>query len=178
MMAFIHHVLSRPERATLSFALVAALALAMAYTAEYVFGLAPCILCLYQRVPYAVVVGLGILGALISRRSASMAGWVMGGISLSFLINSFIAFYHTGVERHWWRSLFEGCAVPEMEGSITDVLAKIEAAPVVRCDEIPWADPILGLSMANYNVVFCLAASLVAIYSARLIMRRASSQSR
>ena len=45
-------------------------ALAVAYIAEFVFGLEPCILCLYQRVPYAATGILAIL-ALGMRRGRS-----------------------------------------------------------------------------------------------------------
>ena len=34
--------------------------LAMAFAAQYLFGLDPCILCLYQRIPYAVTVVLAV----------------------------------------------------------------------------------------------------------------------
>lgn len=178
MPTLIRSVLSRPALASALFAGVAAFALSMALIAEHVFGLLPCILCIYQRIPYGVVIGLGILGALIAGKSPRAAGGVLGLISLTFLADSVIAFYHSGVERHWWKSMFESCAAPELEGSITDVLAKIQAAPAVRCDEIPWADPVFGLSMANYNVVFCFGLAVAALISAVWVMRPASSSRR
>lgn len=175
MLNLITSILSRPLWACLLFAAIAAMALSMAFIAEHVFGLLPCILCVYQRVPYAIIIVLGFLGALMAGRSPSASGGMVGLISLSFLANSLIAFYHSGVERHWWKSIFESCAAPELEGSITDVLAKIQAAPAVRCDEIPWADPVFGLSMANYNVVFCFGLGMFALWSAVLVIRRARS---
>jgi len=171
------------DRPAVSFAVfggLSALALIAAYGAEYIFNLAPCVLCLYQRVPYAVIVFLGLFGFwLVEKKPALMrhAPAIMGGIAVSFLVNAGIAFYHTGVERHWWKSHLEGCAVPEMKGDITDVLAQIAATPVVRCDQIPWTDPILGLSMANYNVMFCLGLGIVALSCALVMPRPTSSQS-
>jgi len=38
-----------------------------------------------------------------------------------------------------------------------DLLAQIEAAKAVRCDVIPWADPVLGWSMAAWNAIASLA---------------------
>ncbi|HEY9164284.1 MAG TPA: disulfide bond formation protein B, partial [Magnetovibrio sp.] len=43
-------------------AAVGAGALVMAYVAQYGFDLEPCILCLYQRIPYALVAILGFAG--------------------------------------------------------------------------------------------------------------------
>ena len=171
-------LLSNTRLMLLSMAGISAFALAMAYTAEYGFGLKPCILCLYQRIPFAVVIILGLAGAFMDMKGQKTAPVFLGLISLSFLINSIIAFYHTGVERKWWVSFLEGCATPDLSGDISALLARIQAAPAVRCDEIPWADPVLGLSMANYNVMFCLGLFVVSALSAGLMRRQGASETR
>ncbi len=145
-----------------AFCAISAGALAMAYLAQYGFGLAPCILCLYQRVPFWSVVAIGALGAVWNKYPRAF----LGTISALFAANSVIAFYHTGVEQKWWRSFLEGCSTPDLGGSIEDLMARIEAAPVTTCDSIPWIDPILGLSMANWNVVFCGILAVLAAYTA------------
>ena len=147
-------------------ALISAMALGMAFVAQYVFGLAPCNLCVIQRWPYGIIIALGIIGAFM-HVSPNMAKVIMGLIGLTFLTNSAIAFYHSGVERLWWKSMLEGCNAPKLEGSAAEVLAKIQSIKeAVRCDEIPWADPIFGLSMANYNVIFCAGLGIATIYAA------------
>lgn len=148
-------------------AAVSAMALAMAFMAEHAYELEPCILCLYQRLPFALAIFLGMMSVWATCLTPRAAPFTLGLLGLAFSANVVIAGYHTGVERHWWKSFLEGCAVPSMEGNITDVLAKIEATTkVVRCDEIPWVDPVLGLSMANYNVVFCLFLAILAFAAA------------
>lgn len=128
-----------------------------AYIAEYVFGLKPCILCLYQRIPFAVAIVLSLGALLIAKnmnshkKTIGMAGVGLSG--LAYFVNGSIATYHTGVEQKWWDSHLEGCAAPIKPGmTAEELMASIMAAPTVRCDEIPWADPILGLSMANMNM--------------------------
>lgn len=153
-------------------ALIAAASLAMAITAQYAFDLAPCILCVIQRYPYGIVVVLGVLGFISSFKCKEVVSIIMGLIGVTFIANSIIAFYHTGVELHWWKSFLEGCAVPDMIGNMDKILADIQSrTEAVRCDEIPWADPILNLSMANYNVVFCLGLGVIAFISSRLIFK-------
>lgn len=147
-----------------------AAALAIAYVSQYAYGLHPCELCLYQRAPYALVVLFGILGIAMSGKSPSAPRLFLGLSALAFAVNAVFASYHTGVERKWWPSFLEGCTIPSFEGSISDVLAQIEAAPLARCDEIPWTDPVIGLSMANYNVLFCALLAAFALWAA---MRRA-----
>jgi disulfide bond formation protein DsbB len=130
---------------------VSSFSLAAAFIAQFGFDLRPCYLCLLQRIPFATNIVLGLIGFLAPvekyRRRA------IGAAGLVFLVNSGIAFYHSGVERKWWEGL-TGCTTPDMSGSIEDLLERIKNTDVVRCDEIPWE--LFGLSMANYNVVMCL----------------------
>lgn len=178
MIAVLNTILGNPRLALFAFAGASAAALGAAFVSQYAYGLQPCVLCIYQRIPYALVILFGVLGIGLGRASAKPAKLFLGLISVTFLANSVIAAYHTGVERKWWPSFLEGCTIPKMEGNITDVLAQIEASPIVRCDEIPWTDPFLGLSMANYNVLFCLGLAVAAaIACRRIITGRASSQS-
>lgn len=151
-------------------ALIAAFALGMALVAQYAFDLLPCNLCVIQRYPYGFVIAFGLLGFFWAGKSPKATAIRMFFIGVTFLANSVIAAYHTGVERHWWKSFLEGCNVPELDPN--DILGSIQAAPVVRCDEIPWADPILGLSMANYNVMFCFGLAVVAFCSMYLLWHK------
>lgn len=155
-------------------ALVSAFSLAAAYIAEFGFGLEPCILCLYQRIPFAVALVLALLG--LGFYKWPLVGHTAIGLSgLAYLINGAIAFYHTGVEQHWWRSAVEGCVVNfDTDKGQQDLLAMIIKTPSVPCNVIPWQDPILGLSMANYNVALGLGMFGVCSLSLFLIRQRSA----
>jgi len=141
-----------------------AFSLGMALIAQYAFGLEPCILCLYQRVPFAVVIVIGLAAlAFRKRKGALRLGALLSGIAFS--ANSVIAAYHTGVEQHWWKSFLESCSAPDFLDNPENLLESLLKAPAVRCDEIPWADPLLGLSMANYNVAFCAGLAVICFAS-------------
>lgn len=146
-----------------------ALTLAMAFISEGFLGLEPCQLCIYQRYPFALAVIIGLIG-LFLRKRITAARTLLGLASLNFLANSAIATYHTGVEQHWWTSEVEGCSTPFMaEPENQSFLENIMSAPLGSCSEIPWADPLLGLSMANYNIVWCLILALFFAAGAFLI---------
>lgn len=147
----------------LFFAAISAAAMTVALISQYMYGLHPCVLCIYQRIPYVVVIVLGLAGFALADKRPKTGTAILSLISLTFLANTAIAAYHTGVERKWWASFLEGCTIPEMKGNITDVLAQIQAAPIARCDEIPWTDPVFGLSMANYNVLLCFGLAVLAL---------------
>lgn len=146
---------------------VSLLSLAAAYMAQYGFGLLPCELCLIQRIPFAVNILLGFIGIFWA---AGQRGIICTS-AVVFLINSGIAFFHSGVERHWWPGL-EGCSAPQLGNAVSDILSRLEQTPAVRCDAIPWQ--FLGLSMANYNVVFCAGLALL-LFGYLYITRRTKS---
>jgi disulfide bond formation protein DsbB len=69
-----------------------------------------------------------------------------------------IGIYHTGVERRWWEGP-TSCTSSGTSGmSADDLLEQIMAAPLIRCDEVPWE--MFTLSMATWNAIisFGLAA--------------------
>lgn len=132
--------------------------LLFAYTAEYGFGLKPCILCLYQRVPYAVCIGIGIIVILLARTMPKTARFMVYVAALSFLIGAGIALFQVGVEHGWWKGT-DACTGSSLAGlSASDFLDRIKSAPVVRCDDVQFS--FLGISMAGYNGIWgvCLAA--------------------
>ncbi len=146
-------------------ALASVLALAGAFTAQYGFHLRPCELCLMQRAPFAINIILGLAAYVWAARRTTL----IGGSGIVFLINSGIAFFHSGVERKWWQGL-TGCSTPDMSGSIEDIMKRIQETAVTRCDEIPWS--LFGLSMANYNVVFCLFLGLLCLIYTKYTYKR------
>ncbi|MCC5989102.1 MAG: disulfide bond formation protein B [Pararhodobacter sp.] len=123
-----------------------AVLLAGALYFELVMGLLPCELCLWQRWPHGAAVALGVLVWAAPLAPVFLAGAAAAATS------GVIGVYHTGVERGW----FEGPAacsggIDVGRLSAEELLDRILAAPVVRCDEVPWE--MLGLSMASWNAV-------------------------
>jgi disulfide bond formation protein DsbB len=135
---------------------VSVIALVSALIAQYVFDMPPCILCLYQRAPYVLAIMAGMAGLAFAWQRPHISALMVGFCAALFLVNSVIAFYHTGVELHWWQSAFEACAANIDLSAAPNLLERIQTqAKAVPCNVIPWQDPIFGLSMANYNVIMC-----------------------
>jgi disulfide bond formation protein DsbB len=131
----------------------AVLALGMAYVSQYGFGKLPCHLCLYQRVPYWVVIGLAPLAlALRGRRGLYLAA--LAGAALAFLADAGIAFFHVGVEQHWWAGL-GGCTVPPMPRDPEALWEWFKLRDeIVDCSKPQVV--VLGLSMAAWNCAYAL----------------------
>jgi len=135
-------------------ALVGAASFAIALYFQYVEGLAPCPLCMWQRYGLAV----GILGAALAAVVSGRAGKVTFGMlgALGFLFEAGAAVFHSGVERKLWEGL-PSCSGSTLSDTFDpDALAAAASSgkPVPRCDEIPW--DLFGLSMANLNVLLAL----------------------
>lgn len=143
--------------------------LAIAFTAEYGFGLEPCILCLTQRVPFYAALGLG-LGAL----AFPALRWqlvVLAGVG--FLVNSGIAVYHVGVEQHWWSSV-TGCGGGDVTAmSFSDMKKSLGQKTLKACDEVDWT--LFGISFATYNIFYSFALGVVTVYAAALLKREPSN---
>lgn len=150
--------------------------LAMAYLFQYGFGMAPCILCLYQRIPHALAALLGLIAlapVLKKNPKPKITALLVALTAPIYLIGAGIALYHTGVEQHWWASALEACtATVDFSSPATGLMAQIEAAKAVRCDVIPWS--LFGISMAGYNTALSLGMAIATPITAILITRRAN----
>jgi disulfide bond formation protein DsbB len=148
-------------------------ALLAAFYAQFALGLEPCVLCLYQRIPFLAAMILSVCGLWLYR-NAQITKILLTLCALAFLINAGIATYHSGVEKHWWESQVEGCAVPDFSKDPT-LLEKMLTTPAARCSDIAWADPLFGFTMANYNIVYNLGLFAGCLLALALTLRQKPS---
>lgn len=120
--------------------------LAGAFAFEHLGGLAPCILCWYQRYPHILAVLIGLLAL----RAKGLSPPVLGG--LAALTSAGIGFFHVGVEAGWWQGLAQ-CSVNTLAGvSAEDLLnTDITVGAPAACDKVAWS--FFGVSMAGWNVI-------------------------
>ncbi len=145
---------------------VGAGALGTAFLAQHAGGLEPCPLCLWQRVPYLVVAGLGGLG--LDPRLAPADRWTVAvAAGAVFLAGAVIAGYHVGVEQHWWENT--ACAVGGGASSVEALKQQLAAAPR-PCDEPAWT--LFGVSMAGYNLLASLGLGALWVGAGRRGLRR------
>ena len=134
-------------------------ALAGALLLEHRFGVVGCILCTYQRVPYAVAAALAA-AALGLQRRGSWHRIALGLCGISFLAGSGLALYHVGVQQSWWAD-FGVCTRSEMPtldaGNLrAEVLAEAGRPP---CDEVDWQ--LFGISLAGFNALMSSGLALL-----------------
>ena len=153
-----------PALAAAAVALGAAAVLAGAWFFQLVVGLAPCPLCLQQRIPYYVAVPLAALVAVAAARGAPrrlviLALALLAGV---LLVGAGLGAYHAGVEWKWWAGPQDCTGAGGFSaGSAGGLMQRMQTARVVRCDEAAWR--FLGLSLAGWNVLVALALAGIAL---------------
>jgi len=124
---------------------------------QYIGGLAPCKMCIWQRYPHGAAVVIGALALALPRATLLP---LLG--ALAALSTAAVGVFHAGVEQNWWEGP-STCTSGDIGGlSSQELMDQIMNAPLVRCDDIPWE--MLGLSMAGWNAV--LSGVLVLVWLA------------
>jgi disulfide bond formation protein DsbB len=142
-----------------------AVVLGAALLSQYWGGLAPCELCLLQRWPWGVAIVISFVATMVGSRPA--LPWVALLLAAVFAVSAVFAFYHVGVEQHWFAGPTACSGAATAAGTVEALKAQILRQQPVRCDEVAWS--LWGISLAGWNLLAslvmmgcCLAAFLQA----------------
>jgi len=139
--------------------------LGAALVSQYVFGLQPCELCLWQRWPYVAAILFGLAAVFVPAR---LRATLLILAALAFVATAGIGVFHFGVEQHWWAGL-PSCSGGTSASTVDELRAQLMGKPIVRCDDI--AFQFLGLSMAGWNVIAATIWAAFAFVAARRLVR-------
>ena len=156
--------LLEPARACLLLALVSAALLLGALALQYLGGLKPCQLCVWQRWPYVALIPLGLIGWRWTPRPA------LGFATLVLLGGAGLAIYHIGIEQGWW-ALPASCVAGGSAASVEELKRMLAEAPPA-CDQVSFA--FLDLTLAGWNFVISLLLAAFTLAAALGRGRRAS----
>jgi len=136
--------------------------LAAAFVMQYVFGIEPCVLCTYQRVPYALATGFGLFGAAMPLAPIRRRSVVLISAAI-FAAGAALAAYHLGVEQGWWAGS-RGCTGEAATLTLADMEKALSTKPTVRCAAVPWT--LFGLSLTAYNLIVSAGLTLLCLMAA------------
>ncbi|WEK43551.1 MAG: disulfide bond formation protein B [Candidatus Sphingomonas colombiensis] len=146
--------------------LLPAALLAGAWGSQLIGGLHPCEMCHWQRWPHYGAVVAAAFAYIVPGRSVKLT--LVAGAAAMIAVSGMIGVFHAGVEYHWWDGITACSSSVTGEGISTDeMLRRILAAPVVRCDAAQWS--LFGISLAGFNAIFSLGGAGVIAW---LIRRR------
>ncbi len=147
-----------------------AVVLGGALLSQYWGGLAPCELCLKERWPWIAAIAISLVATTTSRRPTSPRIALM--LAAVFVIGSALAFYHVGVEQHWFAGPSACTAAAGTPTTLEALKAQLLHQQPVRCDEPAWS--LFGISLAGWNLLASLA--MVGICLAMLLRLRGTGR--
>jgi len=147
--------LGRAEASRLIALLLPIALLGGAYAFQYLGGLYPCEMCWWQRYPHAAAILLAALAftaPAASRRSRTLTLVA----ALAIAISGLIGVYHAGVELKIFQG-FTTCTSTVKAATTSELLKRIMAVPLIRCDQVQWS--LFGVSLAGWNALFSLGGA-------------------
>jgi disulfide bond formation protein DsbB len=159
---------------TRSFALlvlaVGTAVLGTALLSQFWGGLQPCELCLLQRWPWDAAIVIALVAALAGGRGA--LPWLALIFAGVFAVSSAFAFYHVGVDHHWFAGPSACTASGGGAMTLEDMRRQILGTAPVMCDRVQWS--LFGVSLAGWNLLASLAMTVICAWVfARARPRRA-----
>jgi len=134
------------------------LAICFALYIEHILGYKACKLCLYQRIPYIILIFISFIGYNYFKNDK-----ILILIVIVFLISVLVSGYHYGIEKNIFKE-FSGCATNSLEIVDKAELLKSLSDNVVSCKDANFK--LFGISLAGINLLFSL---LIIIYSLRIL---------
>jgi len=132
-------------------------ALISAFFIQYVLGHQPCNLCLFERIPYILVII--IISFCLFFKKFEKISLIL--LSLIFLFATLVSFYHFGIEQGFIKESLV-CNLSDQNSSLVaeDILKELKKK-TISCKDITFK--ILGLSLATINTIISLIFSIITI---------------
>src|SRR5438132_5534866 len=147
--------------------------LGAALLSQYWGGLAPCELCLLQRWPWAAAIAISLVALVAGGRP--VLPWVPLVLAVVFALSAIFAFYHVGVEQHWFAGPSACTASSGGAMTLEDMKRQILGTAPVLCDRVQWS--LFGVSLAGWNLLASLSMAAICAGTFRRTRRPASQRS-
>ena len=126
---------------------------------EYILGYKPCKLCVYQRIPYIILIFVSFVGYNYFKNDK-----ILILIVITFLLSVLISGYHYGIENNIFEE-FSGCTANSLEIVDKTELLKSLNDNVISCKDVNFK--LFGISLAGINLLLSL---LIVAYSIRTLI--------
>ena len=138
------------------------LSILFAFYVEYILGHKPCNLCLFQRLPYILIIFLIIL-LLIFRNFERL---IFLFLSIIFLSGALLALYHVGIEQGIFSESFV-CKGDDNDGTLNkeEILKQLKIRQI-SCKDVTFT--MLGFSLATINT---FVSTILAIITFKIFIK-------
>ena len=133
--------------------------LAVAFYLEYILGFKPCMLCIYQRIPYAIALLISLIVFFVGNRNIFLI--ILG---LTFLGGILLSGYHVSIEKGFIEPLFS-CTGENIEALEKEEILKSLNNIKPDCKDVDFS--IFGISLATLNFIISFVLTIVIVYILR-----------
>ena len=130
--------------------------LAAALYIEYILGFKPCILCVYQRIPYAIAILISLTAFFIGNRNILLI--ILG---LTFLAGILLSGYHASIEKGFIEPMFS-CTGENIKALEKEEILKSLNNIQPDCKDVDFS--IFGVSLATLNFIISFVLTIVIVY--------------
>lgn len=150
MLSIVSNLINKVKQDAYWLTLIAiSFALSTAYLAEFIWELHPCMLCIYQRIPYLILVVSSLIAILFPKTQKNISFIIV----LLFISEISIAIYHVGVEHY----IIEDSYTCQISSDIVSKLGSLLSVKEVAssCSDVKFK--FMNFSMAEWNVFYASA---------------------
>ena len=123
--------------------------LIVVYYLEFFINLEPCKLCVYQRIPYFIIIFLTLINLILEKKK--FRNFFNFLFIFIFLISLLLAIYHFGIENNFWEPLV-GCESNNFSTTKNSNLKEyLLNKQFVDCKNVSMY--FLNISLAGYNII-------------------------
>ena len=130
--------------------------LAAALYVEYVLGFKPCILCIYQRIPYAIALLISLIAFFNGNKKTLLV--ILG---LTFVASFLLSGYHVGIEKGIIEPIFS-CTGENINALEKEEILKSLNNIQPDCRDVDFS--LFGISLATLNFIISFVLTTVIVY--------------
>ena len=130
--------------------------LAVALYVEYVLSFKPCILCIYQRIPYAIALLISLIAFFKGNKKTLLV--ILG---LTFIASVLLSGYHVGIEKGIIEPIFS-CTGDNINALEKEEILKSLNNIQTDCRDVDFS--IFGVSLATLNFIISFVLTIVIVY--------------
>ena len=123
---------------------------------EYILGFKPCILCIYQRIPYAIAILISLIAYFIGNRNILLI--ILG---LTFFAGILLSGYHVSIEKGIIEPLFS-CTGENVKSLVKEEILKSLNNIQPDCRDVDFS--LFGISLATLNFIISFVLTIVIVY--------------
>ena len=123
---------------------------------EYILGFKPCMLCIYQRIPYAIAILISLIAFFIGNRNILLI--ILG---LTFLAGILLSGYHVSIEKGFIEPMFS-CTGENIKALEKEEILKSLNNIQPDCKDVDFS--LFGVSLATLNFIISFVLTIVIVY--------------